>query len=160
MKSKEKKLILVLILITIVVVIVGLTVRNILQKSSEESQNKEEVVQEGQDKNENVKILEDGTRENTSEKLKEPKMIEGLELREIRLTEKENVSEITGKIKNNTEEAKGEFTVTITLKDKEGKEITKIGGIIGKVEAGEEINFKATATYDFANAYDFTIERN
>ena len=95
-KSKEKKLILVLILITIVVVIVGLTVRNILQKSSEESQNNEEVVQEEQDKNENVKILEDGTRENTSEKLKEPKMIEGLELREIKLTEKENVSEITG----------------------------------------------------------------
>ena len=41
--------------------------------------------------------------------------------------------------------------------DKEGNEITRIGGYIDRVNAGEIAQLNASATSDFANAYDFEI---
>ena len=52
---------------------------------------------------------------------------------------------------------KSNFPVEIIILDKEGNEITRIGGYIDKVKAGEKVELNASATSDFANAYDFDI---
>ena len=44
-------------------------------------------------------------------------------------------------------------------KYKNEKEITTIGGYIGEVNPGESTQLNSSATFDYANAYDFRIEK-
>ena len=47
----------------------------------------------------------------------------------------------------------------IIIYDENEKEITTIGGYIGEVNPGESIQLNSSATFDYANAYDFRIEK-
>lgn len=159
MKKTEKQMIGVLILITVIVIIVGIVMG--INKKEKQKDGKTEIEREenNTEVGEFVNVLEDGTKLNTSNKLTETKTIDGLEIGNLQLTTKDNVSLILGEIKNNTDTARGGFPVDLTLIDKEGKEIITIGAYIQELKPGKSAQFNTSATFDFANAYDFTIKK-
>ena len=106
-----------------------------------------------------VTKLEDGTRLNTSEQMKNSKRVEGVEISNIQVTEKDNVSLILGTATNVTDQVQNGFTMDVKIVDKQGNEIVKIGALVGKLEPGESTEFNTSATFDFANAYDFSVEK-
>lgn len=147
MKKWEKYWILGLIVLVIVVIIVVAT------------KNKGEENKTNEVKEEFVEVLEDGTRLNTSEKLKKTKKIDGLEVSNFQVTEKNNVTVLLGTITNNTNETKGDYPVSIKILDKEGNEIVTVGGYIGEVKPGQSIQLNCSASFDYGNAYDFEITK-
>lgn len=149
MKKKEKQMIGVLILITIIVIIIAIVMAN----------NKEEKVENKAPKEEFVNVLEDGTRLNTSDKLHQKKTFDGMEITNFQLTEKDNVTLLLGTITNTSDTARGGYPVNITVKDKQGNEIITVAGFIGELEPGKSTQLSTSATFDYANAYDFEITK-
>ena len=156
MKAKELMIVLLIIIVLLIVIIVAVNVNK--NKGNEENTQTPAIgVVEENKVEEFVEVQEDGSKVNTSEELKKTKTIEGLEISNIRLVENNNVSQVVAEVKNPTNEILGDFPVDIIVKDKEGKEITTIGAYIDKVNPGETVELNASATSDFANAYDFEI---
>ena len=156
MKAKELMIVLFIIIVLLIVIIVAVNVNK--NKGNEENTQTPAIgVVEENKVEEFVEVQEDGSKVNTSEELKKTKTIDGLEISNIRLVENNNVSQIVADIKNPTNKTLGDFPVDIIVKDKEGKEITTIGAYIDKVNPGETVELNASATSDFANAYDFEI---
>lgn len=160
MKKKEKMVILVLLIITIILVVVGIKTKvinnNETAKTNPNSSDNEENKVTGE---ENVTLLDDGTRFNTSDALHKTKKIEGIELSEIQLIEKDNVSQILGTLTNTSSSEQGGYPVKLTLLDKAGEEIIVVEGTVGKLQPGETGKLQVEATFDFGNAYDFRIEK-
>lgn len=150
MKAKEKRMIAILILITAVVCVI-FVVRNRAANSPKESA---EVGEEFVDKR------SDGTRVNNSEKLQEPKTLEGLEISDFQLSEKDNMTVLLGKVTNKSDQVQGGYIVDIKILDKEGNEITTVSTYIRKLEKDEVTDFNISATFDYANAYDFKVVKN
>ena len=67
-------------------------------------------------------------------------------------------SVLLANVKNTTTTATELTAVDITLLDKEGNTIVKVGGLIAPLEPGEETQFNTSMTLDYANAYDFKVE--
>ncbi len=153
MKDNEKKAIAVLVAITIIVIIVAI-VRGSGNKEEVKQEKKAEVSEE-----EFVQLLNDGTRLNTSEELKKTKTIDGMEITNIQLTEKGNQTLLLGKIKNTTDTIKGGFIANVTILDEKGNKIITIEAAINEIKPGESQQFSTSATFDYANAYDFKIEK-
>lgn len=155
MEKKEKQVIGVLVLITVLVIIVAIVVRNI--------NGKEEKIIESQEENvvteEFVDVLEDGTRVNKSDKLHESKTFDGMEINNFSLTEKGNVTLLLGTITNMSSEVKGDYPINIKVIDKDGNEIVTVAAYIGELEPGESCELNTSATFDYANAYDFEISK-
>lgn len=154
MKKNEKIFVGVIALIAIVIIVGLLIARNSRRQQSANAGEDENYVEE-----EFVQRLEDGTRLNTSEQLQTTKRVEGVEITNIQLTEKDNLSDILATATNVTDQEQQGLLVDVKILDKEGKELTTIRGIIGKLEPGESTEFHANATFDFANAYDFTVTK-
>lgn len=106
-----------------------------------------------------IEVLEDGTKFNTSKKIKETKTIDGMEITNIQLTEKNNQTVLLGRITNNTKEKKGGYAVNITMLDKDGNKVVVLVGYIKELQPGESTALNVTATLDYSNSYDFTITR-
>ena len=156
MKAKELMIVLGIIIVLLIVIIVAVNVNK--GKEDEETPQTPAVgVTEENEVEEFVEVQEDGSKVNTSEELKKTKTIDGLEISNIRLVENNNVSQVVADVTNPTNGTLGDFPVEIIVLDKEGNEITRIGGYIDRVNAGETVELNASATSDFANAYDFEI---
>ena len=158
MKMKAKELLIILLIILFFSIVITIAVNSRDDRDVEETPQAPEIgVTEENEVEEFVEVQEDGSKVNTSEELKKTKTIDGLEISNIRLVENNNVSQIVADITNPTNETLGDFPVDIIVRDKEGNEITTIGGYIDKVNPGETAQLNASATSDFANAYDFEI---
>ncbi|MFR8234263.1 MAG: hypothetical protein ACLVA2_07700 [Clostridia bacterium] len=155
MRKSEKRLILILVIITIIVTAIYFVVKN---KTNELDGNNNNTEIQNQSQ-ENISILEDGTKLNISNKIKETKKIDGLEFTDMEITEKDNVTVILANIKNTTNEIKGNYPINIKVVDKDSKEIITISGYIGEVKPNQSITFNASATFDFSNAYDIIITK-
>lgn len=153
MKKSEKKMILILVLVSIFIIGVIYVVTRPKKEENKNENNIENIVKE-----EFVKVQEDGTKVNISNKLKEEKDLDGLKIRNIRLTENNGQSTLLADVTNTTStDVKDAFFVNITLLDKEGKEIDTILGIITPVKAGQTITLNAGIEENYANAYDFKV---
>ena len=106
---------------------------------------------------ENAKLVNDYQKLNTSTKLQETKTINGLEINNVQITSKDNVTTMLATVTNKTSQTAGDFAVKLTMLDKDGKPITEAHGYISKVEPGKSVQLNISKTYDFANAYDYTI---
>lgn len=155
MKVKQIMIVLFIIIALLIVIIVGVSIKN--KKEVQNPQSPTVGMVEEDKLEEFVEVQENGSKVNISEELKKTKTIEGLEISNIRLVENNNVSQVVADIKNPSNKTLGDFPVDIIVKDKVGKEITRIGGYIDKVSPGETAQLNASATSDFANAYDFEI---
>lgn len=155
MKKKEKQIIGVLVLITIFIIVIAIVVRSINKNKENTTENQEEnIVTE-----EFVDVLDDGTRVNKSDKLHETKIFDEMEISNFSLTEKENVTLLLGTITNTSSEVKGDYPINIKVIDKDDNEIITVAAYIGKLEPGERCELNTSATFDYANAYDFEISK-
>lgn len=151
---KDKKWLIIIGLIILILVIIF-----IVKITNKEDKIKEENTTDDFAGNEYIDVKEDGTRVNKSEKFSTTKEIEGLKISNIELTEKENVTQILADIKNTTDKDVEGFYVSINFLDKNGESIVSLGGYIPTVEANGTATLNTNSTGDFANAYDYTIEK-
>ena len=157
-KKKKKGIRIIDIIVLIIIIIVfSVIIKNIMKnKSNEQNDIQATIIQtEGQEKY--TKTLEDETKLNTSEKLKEDKKFENLKIKEIQLTYKDGVTNLLATIENTTQTKIEMQNVEIILLDDKGEELYKMPGIIEKIEAGKTTQLNCSITADFSNAYDFQI---
>ena len=150
MKKKEKIAIGVLIAITIIAIIALMIMNNKGGKSaSKKNETKSDMSYE----------LEDGTQLNTSSKLNEIKKFDGMEISNIQITQKDNVSLLLAKIANISNTKQGGYVIDIKIIDKQGNEIKTVPFLVKELEPGETTQLNASATFDFVDAYDFVISK-
>lgn len=146
MKKNEKRMILILLIILIFAIAIFVTTRN--KKVAEESNTEIE---------EFVKVLEDGTKLNTSSKLTESKTVGVYKIGNIQLTMKDNQSVLLADVENTSASETDVVLLDIILYDKQGNEIATIPGIISPMKAGEKTQLNTSVTADYVNVYDFKI---
>ena len=154
MRKSEKRVILIVLIITIIVITILSIIKNMQNKEERKIDNSNE--QKVQSK---VSVLEDGTKMNTSKKIKEKKYCDGLEFTDIEITEKDNVTIVLANVKNVTNESKKDYPIKLKIIDENSEEIISISGYIGQIKPGETIKFKTSSTFDFSNAYDIIFEK-
>ena len=159
MKPKEKRMIAILVIITVVVIAVFFITRNNKTNTATQSGGKATTNVETKENNEYATVLDDGTRQNTSNKLKETKTFDGMEVSGLQLTEKDNLTTLLGTVTNKSNSTKGGYSAVITFLDKDGKEIKTIEAYIPSLEPNKSTQLSANGTFDGANAYDFTIKQ-
>lgn len=161
MKEKIKTIIIILLAIAVIV----LTVLFVQEKMKEPEQaevDMDKLLQEAireveQGKQNNVELQEDFTRKNISEKLKEPRMLGDLEINNIQLEAKDNITVITADVTNMGETVDGDYEIEIKFVDEDGNTIIEILSYINEVQPGETISLSTSTQRDFANAYDMEI---
>ena len=153
MKRNEKRGIAILVIVTIV--IIGIIFFATRGKKEEEVKN---TTENNAPVEEFVQVLEDGTKLNTSTKLNETKKVNGIEFGNIQLTMQNGQSLLIADVKNTTSTATELTVVDVTLLDKQGNTIVKVGGLIAPLEPGASTQFTTSMTLDYANAYDFKVE--
>lgn len=102
--------------------------------------------------------LDDGTKLNTSEDMKNVKKYKDLEISNIQFTSKDGNSVLLADVKNvGTTKHESEI-VKITILGDNDEVITDIVPVIGTVEPGETIKLNAIVTADVVDAKDIKIE--
>ncbi len=151
MKRNEKKWILVLVAITVLLIIV------LIVKNSKKEVVKENTEQLGTNTQEYVQVLEDGTKLNTSTKLKETKKLDNLEIGNIQLTNKNGQSVLLADVKNTGSIETQVMLINIVLLDKNGTEIATVPGIISPLKVGESTQLNTSMQQDYVGIYDFRV---
>ena len=82
-----------------------------------------------------------------------------MEITNFQLTEKDNVTLLLGTVTNTSSTTKGGYPVNVTVVDKQGNEIITVAAFLGPLEPGQSTQFSTSATFDYANAYDFSITK-
>jgi hypothetical protein len=152
MTDKEKRVI-------SIIVIVGLLVISIIGFVTRDKGAAGDVTEPEQVTEEFIEVQEDGTKLNISDKLKEEKELDGLKFGNIQLSEKDGQLYLLSTVRNTTSQDVEAFFVNITLYDKDGNDMVTILGLVPPVKAGDTAELKAGITEDYANAYDFKVER-
>lgn len=155
-RKKEGINLMTLIIAIIIIVLVIIFIKNIIIKSKnkEQTNNTTQTTQEKY-----VQTLDNGTKLNTSEKLKKDKKVEDLELKNIQLTYKNGVTNLLCDIQNNSKKEVNMEDVEIVLLDENGDTIYKMRGFMEAIKPGETKQFNSSITADFSNAYDFKINK-
>ena len=153
MKDSEKKMIIILIIVAVLIIggILLLT-RNRRNEEPAGGNETNEPVEEF------VQVLDDGTKLNTSEELHKTKMLDGLEISDLQLTERGNETVLLGTVRNTTD-AVQTSVFNITLIDKTGSEITTLQAYIEGLQPGASTELNVSTTLDYANAYDFRVSK-
>lgn len=82
-----------------------------------------------------------------------------MEISNIRLTHKDGNSIVLANVKNTTDQDVTLIPIILTLLDDKGNVLEKINGLISPVKASESIQLNVAISGDYANAYDFTVEK-
>ena len=158
MKKKEKRAILILILVAVVIIAV-------IWFATKGNRNTAGGAKQGTTSSQGVapdaavtKTQDDGTVENTSNKVKESRDLNGFKVTNI-LLKKDNQGNtiLTADVTNTTSSDQPGFLVDIVLLDKSGKELGTIPGAVVETQAGETIEIRAEITEDYVNAYDIKL---
>lgn len=160
--NKEKVLIISLILIFAFGVVA------IVSTKSNEEENAEQQVEENvseenvnEDKIQNiekyVEVKQDGSKENTSNKLKETKKLGNLEFSNINLKSEGNESYITATVKNTGTVLEGDKAIRLIFLDDKGNKIITVTAYVDTIEPQMQASLRCTTSADFTNAYDFTV---
>lgn len=163
MEEKDNKFIIILIIITIMAIsIVGFIVWGFGDSKSEDLPNQTQIAEDSlltgnKYVNEEIK----GYRINTSEKVKETKYFEGLEIKITQLSSIDNRTTFLGTVKNTTTEKFESSDIVLIIYDDKGHELARenIGNVIQPIEANQEVELNISIINDYANAYDFKFEK-
>ena len=161
MKSNEKRGILILILVVIIIIGIMFAVTRGSKDTNPNINNEEniELSQVDPSRGEFTKTESDGTVVNTSDKLKEDKVESGFEISNINYTEKDGHTVLEADVTNMTGSSQSAFMAEIVLLDKEGKEQGRIPVAIPDTQTGETICVQAGINDQYANAYNFKLEK-
>lgn len=144
----ETILIILIVLILFAMIITVMKVASRINDGDSEDINKRE---------EFVQVLDDGTKLNTSTRLRRTKTVDGLKFENIQLTTKQGQSVLLADVENNTGKDIDVMLLDIILLDKNGNKLATIGGIIGDLKEGEKQQLNSSVVSDYANAYDFQV---
>ena len=106
---------------------------------------------------ENAKV-EDGVKQNTSERLLADKTFKNMDITNIQLKAEGGMSRFTATLKNNTSDKYQSEEITIVFLKADGTELARLKTITPSVSAGQSNEIDAATTADITNAYDFRIE--
>lgn len=159
MKKQSKKVNLRPLWVLLIAIVVIVLIVVIVKAVGNKKEDGKSTAQGQNANNEYITVLEDGGRKNNSDKVVATKMLEGLEISNISLTERGGITTLLADVKNSTDKENGDFTITIRLTDKDGKEILNTTGYLEKVPAGETRQINANITADVANAYNLEITK-
>ena len=154
MKKKEKRMILILLVVLVIAIVAFLISRN-ANKGNKGTENN--TTEENTAVEEFVEVLEDGTKLNTSEQLSKTKQVGAYKFENMQLTEQGSQTVLLADVTNTSSSATDLQLVDVTLLDKDGKEIIKVGGIISPLQPGAKTQFNTSMTLDYANTYDFKV---
>lgn len=157
MKKNEKRLILVFIIIIFIFIFTIYLIRKEntkIEKTPEiANEAKNEVVEEF------VQVMDDGMKVNTSTKLHETKDLDGLRIGNIQLTHINGISVILADVENLSDKSTDLIEIILTLYDIEGNKLVAIPGVIEPLEPNGKAQLNIGATADYANAYDFKVQK-
>lgn len=151
--TKNGKKFMIVVAIIVVLLIIGSVIFALTVPK------KQKVAVKSVDEDKYVKVLSDGTKENTSEKLKEDKNFDGLDITQINLTENNQLTKLTGTITNNTEKIKGDYTAKIIFVDSKNNELSEMGFYVKTLQPGESTVLNASTTFDYSNAYNIIFRK-
>ena len=152
MNNKRNLILLgIILLVIIVLVVIFVSVRKT------EGEN----VVGGNEEIENMysQTLEDGTKINTSSKLKETRMIDEIKIENIQLTNKDGQGALIADVTNTGSEKSEVILLNITLYNEAGEEIGTLPGVISPLDAGETAQLNTNMQEDYTNIYDVKIEK-
>jgi len=162
-KKNNKSFIILVIIFVMVAAIVGLLIWGLGDKINRTNLPFKTQIEENSMLTGNKYVTEEvkGLRVNTSEKLKEAKNMNGIEIRITQLTSLNNYTTILGTLKNTTNEQIVATDIMLTIYDDKGNELAKknIGQVIPTLDANQEFDLNISIIDDYANAYDFKFER-
>lgn len=154
-KSKGSSIVLALLIIAIIVAGAILIATNINKTQSTAELDEQNTVKQDNF----TKVESDGTVVNTSQKLNKDKEIDGFLISNIEFKEKDGMTELVADVTNNSGKNKAAFLADIVLYDSNNKEIARIPASVVDTKAGETILIRAKITENYANAYDFKLEK-
>lgn len=166
-KERKKKNVRLIWIILIIIVAVGVIVTINLsnnKKDTKPAQQQSQVENNGQQEEAKpvekyVQVLEDGTKLNISEKIKQTKKVGDLEISNIQITYQNGVTNILATVTNTSSKKSELQNVSIVLSDDEGNTIYTLRGVLEETEPNGTSQLNTSITADFANSYDFTISK-
>ena len=152
-KSSNVKVIILLIVVLLIILGIVAFVINQNNNSTNNTKTENTTVEEF------VQVLDNGTKVNISDKLKQTKELDEFTIGNIQYKYTNGISTMTAEVTNNSDKATELTDIKITLLDKEGNVISELEGLIAPLEAGAKTKLSLNVTLDLVNAYDFTIEK-
>ena len=156
MNSNEKRWIVLLVVVVIIAIILGIVI--VKGRENNSVQQGETTLGTLENEEKYVIELEDGTKLNTSEALKNEKTYKNLSITNIQYTEKEGISILSADVTNKGETIHESEIVKITILGENDETIAEINSVIGKINPGETVRLNASILGDVLNAKDFKIE--
>lgn len=165
-KERKKRNVRLIWIILIIIVAVGVIVTINLSNNKKNTKpaQQQSQVENGQQEEEKpvekyVQVLEDGTKLNISEKIKQTKKVGDLEISNIQITYQNGVTNILATVTNTSSKKSELQNVSIVLSDDEGNTIYTLRGVLEETEPNGTSQLNTSITADFANSYDFTISK-
>lgn len=104
-----------------------------------------------------VQTMEDGTKLNTSKKLEEAKIVDNIEISQVKLTYRNEKTNFIANVKNIGNTKINMIEVEIILLDIKGNTIETLDGLIGTINVGETGELNASITGDYTDINDYRI---
>lgn len=138
----------VVVAIILIIIIVAVIV-NINKKNKHETTENDE--------NSYVEEIADGIRINKSTKLNESKLVNGLLISNIQLTESDGMTTLLADVTNKTEQKTSFKKLRIILLDENENEISSMIAFLNDINAGETTQLNVSTTSNYIKAYDFKV---
>lgn len=157
-KGKINKNQVIRIIILLIVIIIGIVICISLLNLKQDTNNNVTGNDTDEEKESYVEEIENGIKINKSNKLNEAKSVDGLLITNIQLTTKDGMTTLLADVSNNSAQKSNLKMIEIILLDKDGKELTRVNGIIDELEVNEKTQLNIAMTSDYIEAYDFKVE--
>lgn len=151
MEKREKQSMIIIIIIIAIIAAIYIIAKSINKDSDNKIEQNDIIEQYAQN-------LTDGTKINTSTKLREEKNFQGLKISNIQFTNRNGKTELIADVENNTTEDTEAMLVDVILYDKEGKQIATMSGRISPIKKGEKKQFSTVSVLDHTDAYNFELK--
>lgn len=138
----------VVVAIILIIIIVTVIV-NINKKNKHETTENDE--------NSYVEEIADGIKINKSTKLNESKLVNGLLISNIQLTESDGMTTLLADVTNKTEQKTSFKKLRIILLDENENEISSMIAFLNNINAGETTQLNVSTTSNYIKAYDFKV---
>ena len=145
-RRKELKVIVAFIVVFIIVLIA--IIINVNKKDAQPTSTEDESY---------VQEMNDGISINKSTKLNEAKLVNGLLISNIQLTEKDGMTTLLADVTNKTDQNTELKKLKIVLLDESGNEIATMMAFVNAINAGETAQLNASTTSNYIRAYDFKV---
>ena len=146
-KRKNELKVIVAFIVVFIIVIIAIII-NVNKKEKQQTLTEDESY---------VQEMDDGISINKSIKLNEAKLVNGLLISNIQLTEKDGMTTLLADVTNKTEQKTELKKLKIVLLDESGNEIATMTAFINAINAGETTQLNASTTSNYIMAYDFKV---